>query len=119
MVRGFDQDTTLQHSDYKPWNLRGRDGRIAAVLDWEFAFSGPRLNDIGNFIRYSDRQPPEYLTRFAAGYQAGGGALPGDWFRLARLQDLIAIGFFFERAPVDPAIPRDVVPLIERTVDLF
>ena len=72
-----EQDTTLQHSDYKPWNLLVRDGRIAAVLDWEFAFAGPRLNDIGNFIRYSDRQPPEYLTRFAAGYQAGRRRAPG------------------------------------------
>jgi aminoglycoside phosphotransferase (APT) family kinase protein len=113
------QDTTLQHSDYKPWNLLVRDGRVAAVLDWEFAFAGPRLNDIGNFIRYSDRQPLEYLTRFADGYQAAGGTLPDDWFRLARLGDLIAIGFFFERTPVDPAIPRDVIPLIERTVNLF
>jgi aminoglycoside phosphotransferase (APT) family kinase protein len=113
------QDLTLQHSDYKPWNLLVRDGRIAAVLDWEFAFAGPRLNDIGNFIRYSDRQPPEYLTQFAAGYQVAGGTLPDDWFRLARLQDLIAVGFFFERADADPAIARDVVPLIERTVQLF
>jgi len=52
------QDGCLQHSDYKPWNLLVRDGRIAAVLDWEFAFAGPRLNDVGNFLRYSERQPP-------------------------------------------------------------
>jgi aminoglycoside phosphotransferase (APT) family kinase protein len=113
------QDTTLQHSDYKPWNLLVRDRRVAAVLDWEFAFAGPRLNDVGNFIRYSDRHPREYMTRFADGYQAAGGWLPADWFELARLQDLISLGYFLERAGTDPAIARDVVPLIERTVQLF
>jgi len=113
------QDPTLQHSDYKPWNLLVRDRHIAAVIDWEFAFAGPRLNDVGNFIRYSDRQPPEYVTRFVDGYRAADGWLPDDWFELARLQDLINLGYFLARADADPAIARDVVPLIERTVQLF
>jgi aminoglycoside phosphotransferase (APT) family kinase protein len=113
------QDPTLQHSDYKPWNLLVRDRHIAAVIDWEFAFAGPRLNDVGNFIRYSDRQPPEYVTRFVDGYRAANGWLPDDWFELARLQDLISLGYFLARADADPAIARDVVPLIERTVQLF
>src|SRR5262249_40179268 len=143
------QDTTLQHSDYKPWNLLARAGRIAAVLDWEFSFAGPRLNDVANFLRYSERQPLEYQEQFVRGYLEGGGILVDDWFRLARLVDLIAVceplsrrgasGQGTVHAPVaapnpipdprsptprakrapDPAIARDVVPLIEQTIDLF
>ena len=45
----------LSHSDYKPWNMLVREGTIAAVLDWEFAFANAPLNDIGNFLRYSAR----------------------------------------------------------------
>ncbi len=113
------QDVTLQHSDYKPWNLLVRDGRIAAVLDWEFAFAGGRLNDIANFLRYSERQPPAYGAEFVRGYLAAGGRLPEDWFRLARLSDLMALSEFLSRPDVDPAVIRDVVPLVERTIDLF
>ena len=113
------QDTTLQHSDYKPWNLLVRYGKLAAVLDWEFAFAGPRLNDLANFLRYSERQPPTYRTEFERGYLAGGGTLPDDWFRLARLTDLMSLCEFLSRSDADPAIARDVVPLIERTIDLF
>jgi aminoglycoside phosphotransferase (APT) family kinase protein len=113
------QDTTLQHSDYKPWNLLVRDGKIAAVLDWEFAFAGPRLNDLANFLRYCERQPRAYRVEFERGYLAGGGTLPDDWFRLARLTDLMSLCEFLSRPDADPAIARDVVPLIERTIDLF
>src|SRR5258708_35836836 len=47
--------------DYKPWNALVRDGQIAAVLDWEFAFAGAPLNDIGNFLRY--QRPPTASLR--------------------------------------------------------
>jgi aminoglycoside phosphotransferase (APT) family kinase protein len=113
------QDITLQHSDYKPWNLLARAGRIAAVLDWEFSFGGPRLNDVANFLRYSERQPPTYRDQFVRGYLDGGGILVDDWFRLARLDDLMALCELLSRPNADPAIARDVVPLIEQTIDLF
>jgi aminoglycoside phosphotransferase (APT) family kinase protein len=113
------QDATLQHSDYKPWNLLARDGHVAAVVDWEFAFGGPRLNDIANFLRYSERQPPAYRTEFVRGYLDGGGVLPDDWFRLARLGDLMGLCETLSRRHTDPQVPRDLVPLVERTIDLF
>jgi len=113
------QDLTLQHSDYKPWNLLARAGRIAAVLDWEFSFAGPRLNDVANFLRYSERQPTTYRDQFVRGYLDGGGILVDDWFRLARLVDLMALSELLSRPNADPAIARDVVPLIEQTIDLF
>jgi len=113
------QDTTLQHSDYKPWNLLVDEQRIAGVLDWEFAFAGWRLNDLANFLRYCERQPPEYKNRFVDGYLAGGGRLPDDWFRLARLVDIMGFCDFLSRPHDDPAIRRDITPLIERTIALF
>jgi hypothetical protein len=38
---------------------------------------------------------------------------------LARLIDLVCLWTFLERAPVDPAIVRDVTPLLVATVDAF
>ncbi len=57
----------LSHSDYKPWDLLVSGSQLVAVLDWEFAFAGAPLNDVGNFLRYSARQLPEYESGFIDG----------------------------------------------------
>jgi len=110
---------SLLHADYKPWNLLIRDHDIAGVLDWEFAFSGMPLNDVGIFLRHSASLPPAYRDGFVAGYREGGGELPADWLRLARMIDLISLCYFLERPEDDPAVLRDVRPLIETTLREF
>ena len=114
-VRLLDLGTELdQHGA-----LLVRDGRIAGVLDWEFAFSGPPLNDIGIFVRHSQSLPRVYLERFARGYVEAGMPLPPDWLRLARLIDLLSLCYFLERPEDDPAVLRDIRPLIETTLAEF
>jgi aminoglycoside phosphotransferase (APT) family kinase protein len=107
----------LSHSDYKPWNLLVHNGQIAAVLDWEFAFASAPLNDVGNFLRYSARQPSAYESGFIQGYQAAGGALPDDWKRLSRMVDLINLCDFLNRADDNATVVRDVRPLVQATLD--
>jgi aminoglycoside phosphotransferase (APT) family kinase protein len=107
----------LSHSDYKPWNMLVRDGQIAAVLDWEFAFAGAPLNDIGNFLRYSARQQPAYESGFLRGYRAAGGLLPDDWKRLSRMVDLISLCEFLDRPDAHPTMVNDVRPLVQATLD--
>ena len=113
----------LVHADYKPWNLlvrRTRSGwSISAVLDWEFSFSGPPLCDLGIFLRYAEQMPQTYLSGFLDGYRAAGGALPPDARNLARLIDLVSLWTFLALTPLDPAIVRDVRPLLVRTVRAF
>jgi aminoglycoside phosphotransferase (APT) family kinase protein len=108
----------LSHSDYKPWNMLGRDGQIAAVLDWEFSFAGSPLNDIGNFLRYSARQQRAYESGFVHGYRAAGGMLPDDWKRLSRMVDLINVCDFLTRADDDSTIVKEVRPLIQGPSEL-
>ena len=112
-------DPRLLHADYKPWNLLVRDGEVAAVLDWEFAFAGPPLNDVGIFLRHSRALPASYARGFERGYREAGGRLPEGWRRLSRLLDLLSLCQFLERPEDDPAVLRDVRPLIEMTVDEF
>lgn len=115
----LDGQAHLLHADYKPWNLLVRDHAVAAVLDWEFAFSGMPLNDVGIFLRHSARMPSAYGEGFVAGYLEAGGELPPDWQRLARMVDLISLCYFLERPGDDPAVLRDVRPLIETTLRDF
>jgi fructokinase len=113
----------LVHADYKPWNLlvcrTGSRWQISAALDWEFSFSGPPLCDLGIFLRYCERMAPEYLAGLLEGYRAGGGNMPADVRNLARLIDLISLWTFLDVAEPDPAIVRDVQPLLADTVRAF
>jgi aminoglycoside phosphotransferase (APT) family kinase protein len=94
----------LVHSDYNPKNLLAarRGGRwvISAVLDWEFAFSGSPLADIGNMLR---PRPGAALaafgTGFIAGYREAGGELPPGWRETSAALDLFALADFLTRPP--------------------
>jgi aminoglycoside phosphotransferase (APT) family kinase protein len=91
----LDEEARLVHGDFNGPNLlvrcvAGR-WRVVAVLDWEFAVSGSPLGDVGNFLRYERALVPVAEPHFSAGYLHAGGALPGDWRRLARVLDIAAI----------------------------
>jgi aminoglycoside phosphotransferase (APT) family kinase protein len=115
--------SSLVHADYKPWNLLVRHSAsgwaVSAALDWEFTFAGPPLCDFGIFLRYSERMPPEYEAGFLDGYRGAGGSAPAGTRNLARLIDLVSLWTFLERGGDDPAIVRDIKPLLVATIDAF
>lgn len=81
----------LVHSDFNGKNLlvaRGG-GRwsVTAVLDWEFAYSGNPLADVGNVLRFPEDTGPA----FEHGFVAGCGPLPGGWREVSAALDLFAL----------------------------
>jgi aminoglycoside phosphotransferase (APT) family kinase protein len=97
----------LLHSDFNPKNILVRDSAVVAVLDWEFAFAGTPLFDIGNMLRFSDGYPPAYVDGFVAGFRAGGGHLPARWREITEALDLFALADFLAR-PESPYHDRAV-----------
>jgi aminoglycoside phosphotransferase (APT) family kinase protein len=93
----------LVHSDYNPKNLLAtrQDGRwsVAAVLDWEFAFSGSPLTDIGNMLRPRPDAASGFTAGFVAGYREAGGELPAGWREISEALDLYALADFLTRPP--------------------
>ena len=93
----------LVHSDYNGKNLLAvrRRGRwsISAVLDWEFAFSGSPLVDIGNMLRLRREYPPGFGDGFIGGYRDAGGPLPPDWREVSEALDLYALADLLTRPP--------------------
>lgn len=75
----------LVHRDFNPTNLLAENGEITAVLDWEFAMSGPPLLDLANLCR---DLPPSLQPEIAAGLADEGVELPREWPRRCRLLDL-------------------------------
>jgi aminoglycoside phosphotransferase (APT) family kinase protein len=56
--------SSLVHADFKGINIlvqqRSTRWNVAAVLDWEFAFAGTPLFDIGQMLRYEYLYPPAF-----------------------------------------------------------
>lgn len=88
-----DGPAVLCHADFKPTNLlvaRGAAGwEPSAVLDWEFAFAGPRLFDLGQLLRHEERLPAGFAAGVEGGYAQVGPDLPPDWRARAAALDLL------------------------------
>ncbi|GAA4546830.1 phosphotransferase family protein [Amycolatopsis samaneae] len=117
-VRG---SRALVHSDFNPKNLLvARDGDgwvVSAVLDWEFAFAGSPLFDVGNMLRFPEDHPPAFRNGFTRGFAEAGGELPDDWPELGRALDLFALADFLTRPADHPFFGRAVALLRQRLRD--
>jgi aminoglycoside phosphotransferase (APT) family kinase protein len=113
-----DGSRQLVHSDYNPKNLlaveRGGQWSITAVLDWEFAYSGSPLADIGNMLRPRPGVPAEFAAGFSTGYREAGGELPDGWREISEALDLYALADFLTRPPEHRYFRRAVALIRER-----
>lgn len=86
----------LVHGDFNGSNILVDSGRVSAVVDWEFAFSGSPASDFGNLLR-APMERAGFSEAVAGAYVAAGGFLPPEWRRVARLADLYAWADFLGR----------------------
>ena len=109
----------LVHADFHGSNILIRDGRVAAILDWEFAFAGDALFDFANITRSPLGQRAGFADALASGYRAAGGILPDDWPRLARLVDLYNWADFLARPDPGEALIGDATRMMAAVLALF
>lgn len=118
-----ENDANLTHADYDPANILvtqiNGQWKIAAILDWEFAFAGTYLLDIGMALRYSHKIPSYYENSLIAGIKASGFQLPANWKKQAKLMDLLCLLQLAHYNPATerPNLNKDVVSLIADTVN--
>jgi len=116
-------NANLTHADFDPANMLVKKVndhyQISAILDWEFAFSGSYLLDIGMFLRYSHKLPEFYEERFIEGIVSKGEALPVNWKKSAKLMDIICLLSLLYWNPKSerPKLNQDAVSLLKHTVD--
>jgi len=114
-------ESVLVHGDFNPENIlverRGERWATAAVLDWEFSFSGTPLVDVGNMLRYAAEMPGEFEQEFVRGYLDGGGRLPREWKRISKLVDLLSLCQFLRPPDQREAVVRDMWRLIQAMLD--
>ncbi len=112
---------SLIHADYKDGNIlvrREPEGwRVTAVLDWEFAFAGASIFDLGSLLRREASLPPGFAAACVAAYRAHGGFAPEGWRRMTLLMDLINLCDFLDGPDLRGAMRADVTALIRATVE--
>jgi aminoglycoside phosphotransferase (APT) family kinase protein len=110
----------LVHSDFGGSNIlvqqEAGGWKVAAVLDWEFAFSGSPFFDFGNLLRPSLASMPGFEQGVYEGYLAAGGVLPAEWRQMSRLADLLAWADFLNRPNTNEALIRDAKAIIMQTI---
>lgn len=116
-------NANLTHADYDPANILVKKIKnrfeVVAILDWEFAFSGSYLLDIGMFLRYSHKLPKAYESSFIKGIISENSNLPENWKKSAKLMDIICLlSLLYWNPKKDrPNLSTDVVSLIQNTLD--
>jgi aminoglycoside phosphotransferase (APT) family kinase protein len=108
--------TAIVHGDFNSPNILVRQEagryRVAAILDWEFAFIGSIFYDIGNFLRYERANVSRYEPWFSRGLADGGIALPSDCRAIARLADLGALCELLTRVDIPENVVTEVRDLV-------
>ncbi len=118
-------DSNLTHADYDPANMLVKKIQnrfeVVAILDWEFAFSGSYLMDMGMFLRYSHKLPAVYEASFVKGIISEGNSLPENWKKTVKLMDIICLLSLLYWNPKNdrPNLSSDVVSLIQNTLDCW
>jgi fructosamine-3-kinase len=114
-LQEFTADPLLLHGDFKASNLRRaqRDGALL-IFDWEFAYAGAALLDVGQLFRWG--ASPEFATNFERHYRDGGGALPPRWQQWAAVFDLFNLAGLLRGAAPGSRQFRDVERRIEHTL---
>ncbi len=101
----------LVHADFNPKNLLvdPATGGVTGVLDWEFAYAGAPLGDLGNLLRFET--DPVFAAAAAATYTDRAPDVPPDWLEVARALDLYAL--------LDLAGGDDANPVVGAARDLL
>ncbi len=104
----------LLQGDFKVSNLFWTIDRRLLVLDWEFAYPGPALMDVGQLLRWNP--PAAFVSAFADSYRRHGGVLPEGWQRAAEVFDLINLVGLLGGAEPGSRQSIDVRHRIEQTL---
>lgn len=121
LINNLEEQNSLVHGDFNPLNIlveeRDRNIKISGVMDWEYAFSGSPLMDIGNFLRYESVNSPKLLNEFIVSYQHNGGNLPYKWLQKAKLLDLISLCGLLNKKECGEIRVKDIKRLILNTME--
>lgn len=109
---------SLIHGDFQGTNILVRDSNISGVLDWEFSMAGYPIADIGQFFRYDNCFNNDLLQIFKYEYNKHSHyKLEGDWYKLAKLIDLVNLIQLLDKDAHMPNKDKDIISIIRRSLN--
>ncbi len=122
-VEEWQRKACLVHGDFNPSNILIRqtaDGsawKLAAIIDWEFAFAAAPAFDFGILLRPPLGGAVAFVAALEQGYRAGGGDMPADWQRIARITDLFSFADILHHPETSGAVVEDAKRVITRLIE--
>ncbi len=104
----------LLHGDFKASNLHLAEDGALLVLDWEFAYAGPALMDLGQLLRWAPSPP--FCQAMEASYLHHGGQLDAGWRHAAEVLDLANLVGLLAQAHSDSRRVRDLRARMAQTL---
>jgi len=113
-------DCSLVHNDFGNRNILVSEVNgvwaVAAILDWELAFSGSPLLDVGNFLRYELDAAPLREPYFSRAFVEHGGHLPDNWKPVVKLIDLTGLVECLTHDELPNDVEAELFALIDATL---
>jgi thiamine kinase-like enzyme len=108
-------DRVLLHGDCKPSNIKkDKLSSGAVVFDWEFSFVGPRLVDVGHFLRWGVND--HFMVKFLSQYKEVAGVDLTGKLQAAKLIDLVNLSFQLAKSIESSARENDILNYIESLI---
>lgn len=110
----------LVHADYDPANILicTENKKVAAILDWEFSYSGVIFSDLANMLRYQHLLEKSHIHHFLKGIEESGIILPKQWLTMVKLIDLPALLGFVQSMDDYPKRYADIRKLLSLTLEI-
>jgi aminoglycoside phosphotransferase (APT) family kinase protein len=117
-IEDWEARACLVHGDFNPSNILVRKDsnggwEAAAMIDWEYAFAAAPGFDFGNLLRPPLDQSKDFAAGLEQGYRDGGGMMPADWQRIARITDLFSYADVLHHPETEGAVVEDAKKEIE------
>ena len=122
ILPSLETDCSLVHNDFGNRNILVREVNgvwaLAAILDWEMAFSGSPLLDVGNFLRYELDATPLREPYFSRAFVEHGGHLPDNWKPVVKLIDLTGIVECLTHDELPSDVEAELFALVNATLGM-
>ena len=122
ILPSLETDCSLVHNDFGNRNILVREVNgvwtVAAILDWELAFSGSPLLDVGNFLRYELDATPLREPYFSRAFVEHGGHLPDNWKPVVKLIDLTGIVECLSHDELPSDVEAELFALVNATLGM-
>ena len=120
ILPSLETDCSLVHNDFGNRNILVSEVNgvwgVAAILDWELAFSGSPLLDVGNFLRYELDATPLREPYFSRAFVEHGGHLPDNWKLIVKLIDLTGLVECLTHDELPGDVEAELFALIDATL---